>query len=136
MDQPTSPDRSADSDFSFLMAVLVAALLAVHTLYRAEAGQTTGFYPLRCGRAEAGQTTGFYPLRCGETALTLGSSGFFLTQALKALNETDPANAAELCAAQWEVLAAGLILIAAFLQFELVQYRRRTGQLPDIFTAS
>ena len=60
MDQPTSPDRSADSDFSFLMAVLVAALLAVHTLYRAEAGQTTGFYPLRCG----------------ETALTLGSSGF------------------------------------------------------------
>ena len=30
MDQPTSPDRSADSDFSFLMAVLVAALLAVH----------------------------------------------------------------------------------------------------------
>ena len=113
MDQPTSPDRSADSDFSFLMAVLVAAL-----------------------RAEAGQTTGFYPLRCGETALTLGSSGFFLTQALKALNETDPANASELCAAQWEVLAAGLILIAAFLQFELVQYRRRTGQLPDLFTAS
>lgn len=86
MDQPTRPDRSANSDFSFLMAVLVAALLAVHTLYRAEAGQTTGFYPLRCG----------------ETALTLGSSGFFLTQALKALNETDPANAAELCAAQWE----------------------------------
>ena len=31
MDQPTSPDRSADSDFSFLMAVLVAALMAVHT---------------------------------------------------------------------------------------------------------
>ena len=113
MDQPTSPDRSADSDFSFLMAVLVATLLAVHTLYRAEAGQTTGFYPLRCG----------------ETALTLGSSGFFLTQ-------TDPANAAELCAAQWEVMAAGLLLIAAFLQFELVQYRRRTGQLPDLFTAS
>lgn len=48
MDQPTSPDRSADSDFSFLMAVLVAA----------------------------------------------------------------------------------------FIQFELVQYRRRTGQLPDILTAS
>ena len=120
MDQPTSPDRSADSDFSFLMAVLVAALMAVHTLCRAESGQTTGFYPLRCG----------------ETALTLGSSGFFLTQTLKALNETDPANAAELCAAQWEVMAAGLLLIAAFLQFELVQYRRRTGQLPDLFTAS
>lgn len=120
MDQPTRPDRSANSDFSFLMAVLVAALMAVHTLYRAESGQTTGFYLLRCG----------------ETALTLGSSGFFLTQALKALNGTDPANASELCAAQWEVLAAGLILIAAFIQFELVQYRRRTGQLPDNLTAS
>lgn len=120
MDQPTRPDRSANSDFSFLMAVLVAALMALHTLCRAEGGQTTGFYPLRCG----------------ETALTLGSSGFFLTQALKALNETDPANAAEHCAAQWEVLAAGLLLIAAFIQFELVQYRRRTGQLPDVLTAS
>lgn len=120
MDQPASPDRSADSDFSFLMAVLVAALLAVHTLCRAEAGQTTGFYPLRYG----------------ETALTLGSSGFFLTRALKDLRETDPANSAELCAAQWEVMAEGLILIAAFLQFELVQYRRRTGQLPDVLTAS
>lgn len=115
MDQPTGPDRSVNSDFSFLMAVLVAALLAVHTLCRAERGETTGFYPLRCG----------------ESALTLGSSGFFLTQALKGLREADPADATEQCAAHWEVMAAGLILIAAFIQFELVQYRRRTGQLPD-----
>ena len=115
MDQPTGPDRSANSDFSFLIAVLVAALLALHSLCRAEAGQETGFYPLRCA----------------ESALTLGSSGFFLTQALKTLQETDPKDSTELCAAQWEVLAAGLILIATFIQFELVQYRRRMGQLPD-----
>lgn len=115
MDQPTGPDRSVNSDFSFLMAVLVAALMALHTLCRAERGQTTGFYLLRCG----------------ESALTLGSSGFFLTQALKGLREADPANTSEWCAAQWEVMAAGLILLAAFIQFELVQYRRRTGQLPD-----
>lgn len=115
MDQPTGPDRSANSDFSFLIAVLVAALMALHTLCRAESGQTTGFYPLRCG----------------ETALTFGSSGFFLTQAIKGLREADPKNLAEWSAAQWEVIAAGLLLTAAFIQFELVQYRRRTGQLPD-----
>lgn len=119
MDQPTGPDRSANSDFSFLMAVLVAALMALHTLCRAERGQTTGFY---------------LP-RCGESALTLGSSGFFLTQALKGLKEADPTNTPEWCAAQWEVMAAGLILLAAFIQFELVQYRRRTGQLPDLLTS-
>lgn len=115
MDQPTGPDRSANSDFSFLMAVLVAALLALHSLCRAEAGQETGFYPLRCG----------------ESALTLGSSGFFLTQALKNLDQADPKNQVDLCAAKWEALAAGLVMIAALIQFELVQYRRRTGQLPD-----
>lgn len=115
MDQPTGPDRSANSDFSFLMAVLVAALLAVHTLCRAESGETTGFYPLRCS----------------ESALTLGSSGFFLTQALKGLQEADPQDQVERCASQWEVMAAGLILIAALIQCELVYYRRRMGQLPD-----
>lgn len=115
MDQPTGPDRSANSSFSFLIAVLVAALLALHSLCRAEAGQETGFYPLRCG----------------ESALTLGSSGFFLTQTLQDLAQTDPEDPAALCAAQWEVLAAGLVLIAALIQFQLVQYRRRTGQLPD-----
>ncbi len=120
MDQPTGPDRSANSDFSFLVAVLTAALMALHTLCRAENGQTTGFYPLRCG----------------ESALTLGSSGFFLTQALKGLREADPQDPVEQCAAQWEVLAAGLILIAALIQFELVQYRRRMGQLPDVLTSS
>lgn len=119
MDQPTGPDRSVNSDFSFLIAVLVAALLALHSLCRAEAGQETGFYPLRCA----------------ESALTLGSSGFFLTQALKGLRETDPQRPAELCAARWEVIAAGLVLITAFIQFELVQYRRRTGQLPDLLTS-
>lgn len=115
MDQPTGPDRSANSDFSFLIAVLVAALMALYTLCRAERGQTTGFYLLRCG----------------ESALTLGSSGFFLTQAIKGLREADPENVAEWSTAQWEVMAAGLLLTAAFIQFELVQYRRRTGQLPD-----
>ena len=120
MDQPNCPDRGADSNFSFLMAVLAAALMALHTLCRAESGQTTGFY---------------LP-RCAESALTLGSSGFFLTQALQDLSETDPANTSEWCAAQWEVMAAGLVLTAAFIQFELVQYRRRTGQLPDLLTSS
>ncbi len=108
MDQPNCPDRGADSNFSFLVAVLAAALLALQALYREEAGQESGLFPLRLG----------------ESVLTLGSSGFFLTQSLQELSQADPKDPLEVRWAQRSLVAAILVFIAALLQFQSVQEQR------------
>lgn len=115
MDQPTGPDRSTDFDFSFLVTVVVSALLALESLNRTQRGQVTGLYPLAYAQA----------------ILTLGNCGYFFTQALQALAETDPTDTVAVQGAQAALLSAGLDFASSLIQFLLVQFQRRTGQLPD-----
>lgn len=115
MDQPDCPEQGMDFEFLFLVTVVVSALLALEYLHRTRSGQVHGLYPLACV----------------QTVLTLGNCGYFFTQALQALAETDPNDPAAIRSAYAAMLSLGLDFISALIQWQLVQSQRDSGQPPQ-----
>ena len=115
MDQPECPEQGMDFEFLFLVTVVVSALLALEYLHRTRSGQVHGLYPLACV----------------QTVLTLGNCGYFFTQALQALAETDPNDPAAIHSAYAAMVSVGLDFISALIQWQLVQSQRDSGQPPQ-----
>ena len=112
-----------DASLGFLLLLVAAILLSLWSVVI----QRKGLCLTIQGETEAaGTLPPVFPIKCRSSAIVVGSLGFFLCLALKALGQAEQGgDRVALCSARTNALAAVLVLGAAVLRWEDLHFVER-----------
>lgn len=112
---------TVDRSLWFIVLIVAGVLLSF---------QATGVQRDALCRAIQGETpntSAVYPLRHAANSLIIGALGFFLCLAIKTWRETDPADRVAARSAHSNLWAAVLVLAAAMLRYDDVEFTHANG---------
>ncbi len=114
---------TADQSVWFVVLIVAAVILSL----RATMIQREGV----CAQLEGerGDTREVYPLRHTANSLVVGALGFFLCLAIKAWREAGQSDCVDARSAHANLWAAMLVLAAAMIRYEDVEFNHANGRI-------
>jgi len=114
---------TVDQSIWFIVAIVAGVFLSL----KATASQGDALCAALAGRTE--NTPQVYPLRHTANSLVIGALGFFLCLAMRTWNEADKSDPVAAHSAHANLWAAMLVLAAAMIRYDDVEFNHVSGRL-------